>query len=79
MSGHIHGAPFKAQGSWIDRIGKTRVFNPGRQIGPSPAHLVFDLDKMSVQWTSLADQVVRQLDAPLQEKVTVPASAAGDA
>ena len=79
MSGHIHGAPFKANGSWIDRIGKTWVFNPGRQIGPSPAHLVFDLDKMSVQWTSLADQVLRQLDTPPQEKLTAPADAAGDA
>ena len=64
LSGHIHNAPFSAKGSWIDRLGKTWVFNPGKQIGPCPACLIFDLDKLTVVWTSLADQVVRQLDAP---------------
>ncbi|MEI6535061.1 MAG: metallophosphoesterase, partial [Verrucomicrobiaceae bacterium] len=36
LSGHIHNSPFYAEGSWIDQIGRTWVFNPGRQIGPQP-------------------------------------------
>ena len=48
LSGHIHNAPFSAKGSWIDRLGKTWVFNPGKQIGPCPACLIFDLDKLTV-------------------------------
>ncbi len=33
FTGHIHQAPFSAAGSWVDRIGKTWIFNSGRQIG----------------------------------------------
>jgi len=76
MSGHIHGAPFKANGSWIDQIGKTWVFNPGRQIGASPAHLIFDLDRMSVQWTSLAGQAEQPLNVPIQKNVSATDAAA---
>ncbi len=35
FTGHIHQAPFSAAGSWVDRIGKTWIFNSGRQIGPT--------------------------------------------
>jgi len=52
LSGHIHNAPFYAQGSWIDRIGETWAFNPGRQIGGCPAVLRFDLDRQEVSWHS---------------------------
>ncbi|RYD66665.1 MAG: phosphohydrolase [Verrucomicrobiaceae bacterium] len=52
LSGHIHNAPFYAQGSWIDRIGETWAFNPGRQIGGCPAVLRFDLEKQEVSWHS---------------------------
>jgi len=79
LSGHIHNAPFNSKGSWNDRIGRTWVFNPGRQIGPAPAHLVFDLDKMSVAWTSLADQATKQLDVPTPSGISGPADAAADA
>ncbi len=54
LSGHIHNAPFYSQGSWVQRIGKTWAFNPGRQIGGSPAALRFDLIEMDVSWHSLA-------------------------
>ena len=64
LCGHIHNAPFNSKGSWNDRIGKTWVFNPGRQIGPCPTHLIFDLDQTSVEWFSLAGDAVQQLDAP---------------
>jgi Icc-related predicted phosphoesterase len=52
LSGHIHNAPFYAQGSWIDRIGRTWAFNPGRQIGGCPAVLRLDLDGQTVAWHS---------------------------
>lgn len=76
LSGHIHNAPFLSKGSWNDRIGKTWVFNPGRQIGPSPAYLIFDLDQMSVEWSSLADQCTRQLAAPADGALTESADVA---
>ena len=65
LSGHIHNAPFVPHGSWIDRLGRTWVFNPGKQIGPSPAYLQFDLDLMNVEWISLEGQVMQQLDLPV--------------
>ena len=61
LSGHIHNAPFYAQGSWIDRIGETWAFNPGRQIGPSPAVLRFDFDRQEVSWHSLEGVEERSL------------------
>jgi Icc-related predicted phosphoesterase len=64
LSGHIHNAPFLANGSWIDRIGKTWVFNPGKQIGPYPTCLVLDLEPMSVEWVSLENQGKQQLNIP---------------
>lgn len=65
LSGHIHNAPFLAKGSWMDRLGRTWVFNPGRQIGPQPAYLAFDLDQMIVEWVSLEGQVLQQLSLPV--------------
>lgn len=62
LSGHIHNAPFYSpEGSWRDRIGKTWVFNPGRQIGPCPAYITVDLDGMIAQWISLEGQSLRDL------------------
>ena len=64
LSGHIHNAPFVAKGSWIDRLGKTWVFNPGKQIGPNPTFLILDLAAMTVEWDSLEGQGKQQLDIP---------------
>ena len=61
FSGHIHNAPFYAGGSWVDQLGKTWVFNPGKQIGPSPTHIIIDFDRMTAEWISLEGQSVRQL------------------
>ncbi len=52
FSGHIHNAPFHAEGSWIDRIGRTWVFNPGCQIGACPAFIALDLETMKAEWSS---------------------------
>jgi Icc-related predicted phosphoesterase len=61
LSGHIHNSPFYAEGSWVDRLGKTWVFNPGRQPGPSPAYIALDLDAMAAEWISLEGQSLRRL------------------
>ena len=54
LCGHIHEAPFKAAGSWIDRIGDTWLFNAGRQIGDVPARIEIDFDRKAARWISLA-------------------------
>ena len=64
LCGHIHNAPFYAGGSWIDRLGKTWIFNPGRQIGSAPTYLAFDLEKMTVAWVSVEGDEKRELLAP---------------
>lgn len=61
LCGHIHNAPFYPDGSWIDRIGKTWVFNPGRQIGACPTSIVFDLDAMTAEWSSVYGESLKRL------------------
>jgi Icc-related predicted phosphoesterase len=68
LTGHIHQAPFRQGGSWVDRIGSTWVFNAGRQIGPSPTHVIVDLDEQSAKWFSLAGDEVVRLDQPQPER-----------
>ena len=43
LTGHVHESPFKSDGSWMDRIGNTWVFNAGHQIGKVPAFIELDL------------------------------------
>jgi Icc-related predicted phosphoesterase len=69
LTGHIHQSPFKVDGSWVDRIGETWVFNPGRQIGPVPTQVIIDTDKDEAIWLSLAGAERVALDAPLQRPV----------
>ena len=66
FTGHIHEAPFKSEGSWVDQIGLTWVFNSGRQIGPTPTHIVVDTTLREAAWFSLAGAELVQLGAPLQ-------------
>lgn len=54
LCGHIHEAPFKTGGSWIDRIGETWLFNAGRQIGDIPARIEIDFTQRAARWLSLA-------------------------
>ena len=63
LSGHIHNAPFYAEGSWVDQLGKTWVFNPGKQPGSQPTFLIIDLDGMCVDWMSAEEQDNRLLQA----------------
>jgi Icc-related predicted phosphoesterase len=52
LCGHVHPSPFVEGGSWIDRVGKTTVFNGGRQPGPVPAHIELDTDLGLARWRS---------------------------
>jgi Icc-related predicted phosphoesterase len=72
MTGHIHQSPFVRNGSWIDQIGKTWVFNPGRQIGPWPARIMFDLASDTAVWISLAGAELVQLNEPLTRPIAEP-------
>jgi Icc-related predicted phosphoesterase len=64
LSGHIHNAPFYPEGSWIDRIGKTWVFNPGRQPGSFPTSIILDFDALIAEWISAEGESIRRLCLP---------------
>ncbi|MGQ0846108.1 MAG: metallophosphoesterase family protein [Sporichthyaceae bacterium] len=63
LCGHIHQAPFAPDGSWVDRIGQTWVFNPGKQTGPVPACIELDFDGAAARWTSMVGAEDRALTA----------------
>jgi Icc-related predicted phosphoesterase len=52
LTGHVHEAPFRPDGSWHDLIGDTIVLNAGRQPGPVPAHLIVDTGSGEIVWSS---------------------------
>ena len=53
LTGHVHEPPFKPDGGWADRIGDTWVFNPGRQVGPTPTRIEIDLAAGDAAWFSM--------------------------
>lgn len=53
LTGHVHDPPFKVDGGWADRIGRTWVFNAGHQIGPVPTRVEIDTDRQTATWFSL--------------------------
>jgi len=61
LCGHIHEAPFKTGGSWVDRIGDTWLFNAGRQIGDVPARIEIDFAEQAARWISIAGVEERAL------------------
>jgi Icc-related predicted phosphoesterase len=48
--GHIHQAPWIDGGTWHARIGRTWVFNAGKQIGKVPPHITIDTDAATAHW-----------------------------
>ncbi len=62
LCGHIHEAPFRAEGSWIDRIGDTWLFNAGRQDGDVPARIEIDFATHTARWISYDETQERSLD-----------------
>lgn len=79
LSGHIHQAPFKEGGSWVDRIEDTWVFNAGYYIAAQPPFLVLDLEKRQVEWISAAGHEHVDLDQPPSPANRGPASPAAEA
>ena len=66
FSGHVHQAPFVRDGSWVDRIGATWVFNAGQQFGAPPAHIIFDTKEGAAVWLSAAGFQSIRFDQPLE-------------
>lgn len=59
FSGHIHNAPFYAVGSWYTRIGKSVIFNAGKQPGGIPTRIILDLENRRAEWNSMeADEIM---------------------
>jgi Icc-related predicted phosphoesterase len=50
ISGHIHQAPWIDGGSWHAQLGRTQVFNAGKQVGKVPPHITFDLGAGTAHW-----------------------------
>jgi calcineurin-like phosphoesterase family protein len=55
ICGHIHQAPWAKGGSWHARLGRTQVFNAGKQIGHVPPHITFDTDAGTAHWFGVFD------------------------
>lgn len=65
VSGHIHQSPFVKDGSWVDRLDDTWVFNSGHQYGAPPAHIVVQSKIGEAVWMSAMGAQSVNLDAPL--------------
>lgn len=63
LCGHIHQAPFAPDGSWIDRLGGTWLFNPGKQMGAVPCCVDLDLKAGTAVWMSAMGIEERSLEA----------------
>ena len=50
LCGHIHQAPWVEGGSWHARLGRTWVFNAGKQVGPVPPHITLDIEAATADW-----------------------------
>jgi Icc-related predicted phosphoesterase len=69
FSGHVHQSPFTRDGSWVDRIGDTFVFNAGHQFGAPPTHLIVDTEEQEAIWISAAGIQSVRLDRPLERPI----------
>jgi len=74
FGGHVHEAPFVRGGSWASRVGSTWVFNPGKQIGEVPTHIIVDTDRHAAAWFSFEGAGVLDLrnDPAPQEMFEMP-------
>jgi Icc-related predicted phosphoesterase len=55
ICGHIHQAPWAKGGSWHARLGRTTVFNAGKQIGHVPPHITIDTEARTAHWFGVFD------------------------
>jgi Icc-related predicted phosphoesterase len=68
LTGHVHESPFKPDGSWADRIGRSWVFNAGNQIGRVPTNVILDFSAGHATWQSILGNELAELTS-----VTAPA------
>lgn len=54
LCGHIHQAPFTADGAWAQHRGSTWLFYAGYERGDRPAFIEVDLDDRRAHWWSTA-------------------------
>ena len=71
LTGHIHEAPFVDNGSWVDRIQSTWIFNSGRQKGPFPPHIAVNFDEQTAVWCSKNRSQWVDLSRPFTEPATL--------
>jgi Icc-related predicted phosphoesterase len=64
LCGHIHQAPWAKGGSWRARLGRTWVFNAGKQIGHVPPHVTIDTAARTAHWFGVFEVETIDLDAP---------------
>ena len=76
FSGHVHQSPFVKEGSWVDRIGPTWVFNAGQQFGAPPTHIVIDTEEEVAFWFSAAGNQFVRLDRAARAAGAATGSAA---
>jgi Icc-related predicted phosphoesterase len=69
ICGHVHDAPFVGEGSWVDRIGSSWVFNTGRQIGEVPTSIAIDTMARQAAWFSNEGAQSVALDAALTRPI----------
>ncbi|WP_223478872.1 metallophosphoesterase family protein [Oricola indica] len=67
LGGHVHQSPFIPDGSWVDRVGETWVFNTGQQPGERPTIIAFNLDRKEAVWLSMMGGQAQSLAEPLPE------------
>ena len=65
LGGHIHDAPFVTNGSWIDLVEDSWVFNGGRQIGSVPTFTLIDTRLETAKWVSNEAAEQADLKSPL--------------
>ena len=66
FGGHVHQAPFSEDGSWVDQVGKTLFFNPGKQIGQFPTHIILDPERLEAVWFSIYGNEIVSMDNKLK-------------
>ncbi|MEQ1769993.1 MAG: metallophosphoesterase [Devosia sp.] len=78
ICGHVHEAPFARNGSWVDRIGNTWLFNAGKQTGNVPTTIAIDTEARQAAWFSFeggAETVYldQELERPIEQLTEMPA------
>jgi len=69
VAGHIHQSPFVNNGSWVDRVGTTWVFNMGHEFGALPSYVALDTTANEAVWISSMGMQIVRLNEPLRRPI----------